>query len=257
MNTENPPPATRSKTADSKTERPKRLPPERRNYKLNVRLSASESMTIKLRAEQMGMRPAQFIRQVALTCLLPSSPVLPSDEPAPRFERLLDPIRRLPPLRKQFTTPTLLGFLFVLVLFLVMAVLVSTEAEGTDPLPLPPEISEPIDEDFDEPPAPMPPPKLYAPETPRPYLPPSIYQLDTQLSDLESDIFLLKLIGGGAGGILFLVLLSRAFAPRPPPSPVYLREREIEAVLAALERQGDVLGQVGQVLADRLRPRPE
>ena len=205
----------------------------------------------------MGMRPAQFIRQVALTCLLPPPPLLQGEQPGPRPDRpLLGPVAH----PKQLTPSTLLGFFFVLVLFLVMALMVSTEAEGTDAPPAPekdvsatpPEIPAPLAEAFAIPPAPS---LLSPPSVIRPYIPSSIFDLETQISDLESDIFIMKLFGGAALVLLFLVSMLRGNTPPPPRES--LREREIEVLLAALERQGAVLGNVGQVLADRIRPRAD
>ena len=259
MNTAAQTPRPLSKSAASNTGRPKRSPPERRNYKHTVRLSATENAALKLRAEQMGMRPAQFIRQVALTCLLPPPPLLQGEQQGPRPDRaLLGPVAH----PKQLTHSTLLGFFFVLVLFLVMALMVSTEAEGTDAPPAPeedvsatpPEIPAPPAEAFAIPPAPS---LLSPPSVIRPYIPSSIFDLETQISDLESDIFIMKLFGLGFAALVLLFLGPLRRGNTPPPPRESLREREIEVLLAALERQGAVLGNVGQVLADRIRPRAD
>ena len=129
-------------------------PAGRRTYKVNVRLSAPEKAAITGRAAQMGMKPAQFMRCAALTCPLPTPP-----SPAPR---LLAPGGG----RQKFSPPTLLGFAFVLALAVAMALLVSTEAEGTnsahaaeeDVSPASPEIPAPSVEeaDADLMPAPLP-----------------------------------------------------------------------------------------------------
>ena len=228
-------------------------PAGRRTYKVNVRLSAPEKAAITGRAAQMGMKPAQFMRCAALTCPLPTPP-----SPAPR---LLAPGGG----RQKFSPPTLLGFAFVLALFLAMALLVSTEAEGTnsapateeDVSPAPPEILAPSVEEAAEDLVPVRPPSP-PPAPSRPFsLPPSIYELSTQIADLKGDILLLKLVAAGAGLILFIAVVGRVFSARPLPPLESPRDREIAALLTALEQQGDVLGNVGQVLAERLRPRPE
>ena len=246
----------------SETPTPSR-PAGRRNCKVNVRLSAPEKATIERRAAQTGMKPSQFMRRAALTCPLPSPP-----SPAPR---LLAPGGG----RQKFNPPPLLGFAFVLALAVAMALLVSTEAEGTnsahaaeeDASPAPPEISEPTDAELNAPtpeiPAPsveedpedlvpVPPPYI-AP----PYIAPPAYGLHSQISDLKSDILLMKLVAAGAGLILFIAVVGRVFSARPLPPLESPRDREIEALLAALERQGAVLGNVGQVLAERLRVRSD
>ena len=225
-------------------------PAGRRTCKVNVRLSAPEKAAITGRAAQMGMKPAQFMRRAALTCPPPTPP-----RPAPR---LLAPGGG----RQKFSHPTLLGFLFVLALAVVMALLVSTEAEGTNSAhateePAPPEIPAPS---VEEPAEDLVPVRLPSPPPvpSRPFsLPPSIYELSTQISDLESDILLLKLVAAGAGLILFIAVVGRVFSARPLPPLESPHDREIAALLTALEQQGDVLGKVGQVLAERLRPRPE
>ncbi len=234
----------------SETPTPSR-PAGRRNCKVNVRRSAPEKATIERRAAQMGMKPSQFMRQVALTCPPPTPP-----SPAPR---LLAPGGG----RQKFSHPTLWGFAFVLALALAMALLVSTEAEGTnsahaaeeDVSAAAPEVPAPSVEeaDADLMPAPLP-IRLPSIAPPRP---PPAYGLHSQISDLKSDILLMKLVAAGAGLILFIAVVGRVFSARPLPPLEFTRDREIAALLTALERQGDVLGKVGQVLAERLRPRPE
>ena len=64
------PPARRSKGG-----RPKGDPAAVRRSTIGVRVSAAEYDTLRTRAEQMGMTPAQFLRHAALTRRLPSPPV--------------------------------------------------------------------------------------------------------------------------------------------------------------------------------------
>ena len=262
---------------------PERSPPGPRHYKLTVRLSAAENAAIKLRAIQMGMRTAPFIRQAALSC--PAPPLLQGEQHPPAPGRpLLGPValpNQLP------HTTTLVGFFFVLVLFLLMALLVSTEAEGTDAAPLteedvsaappeipevidedfdeatPPEISEVIDEDFGEPTHPELPEAIdepyavpyFVPPAARRRVPPSIFDLEKQISDLDTDIFIMSLSACGAVALLFLVIILRGTA-HPPPRE-YLREREIEVLLASLERQVAALIRADRVIAYPPHPRAD
>ena len=55
--------------------RPKGDPAAVRAATIGVRVSASEYETLKTKAEQMGMTPAQFLRDAALKRRLPSPPV--------------------------------------------------------------------------------------------------------------------------------------------------------------------------------------
>ena len=244
---------------------PERSPPGPRHYKLTVRLSAAENAAIKLRAIQMGMRTAPFIRQAALSC--PAPPLLQGEQhrPAPGCP-LLGPVA----LPNQLPHTTLVGFFFVLVLFLLMALLVSTEAEGTDAAPLteedvsatPPELPEAIAEDvsathpelpeaIDEPYA-VP---YFVPPAARRRVPPSIFDLEKQISDLDTDIFIMSLSACGAVALLFLVIILRGTA-HPPPRE-YLREREIEVLLASLERQVAALIRADRVIAYPPHPRAD
>ena len=64
------PPARRGKGG-----RPKGDPAAVRRSTIGVRVSAAEYATLRTRAEQMGLTPAQFLRHTALTRRLPSPPV--------------------------------------------------------------------------------------------------------------------------------------------------------------------------------------
>ena len=64
------PPARRGKGG-----RPKGDPAAVRRSTIGVRVSAAEYATLRTRAENMGMTPAQFLRHTALTRRLPSPPV--------------------------------------------------------------------------------------------------------------------------------------------------------------------------------------
>ncbi len=55
--------------------RPKGDPNAVRIYRVNARLSASELATLTAKADQMGMTPAQWLREAALFRRLPSPPV--------------------------------------------------------------------------------------------------------------------------------------------------------------------------------------
>ena len=57
--------------------RPKGDPDAVRIHRVNARLSAAELATLTAKAEQMGMTPAQWLREAALTRRLPSPPVPP------------------------------------------------------------------------------------------------------------------------------------------------------------------------------------
>ena len=64
------PPARRGKGG-----RPKIDPAAVRRSTIGVRVSAAEYATLRTRAEDMGLTPAQFLRHTALTRRLPSPPV--------------------------------------------------------------------------------------------------------------------------------------------------------------------------------------
>jgi hypothetical protein len=55
--------------------RPKGDPNAIRIYRVNARLSASEHATLTAKADQIGMPPAQWLREAALSRRLPSPPV--------------------------------------------------------------------------------------------------------------------------------------------------------------------------------------
>jgi hypothetical protein len=57
--------------------RPKSDPDAVRVYRVNARLSAAEFAALSSKAEQMGMAPAQWLREAALSRRLPSPPVPP------------------------------------------------------------------------------------------------------------------------------------------------------------------------------------
>ena len=57
--------------------RPKGDPSALRVSTIGVRVSAEEYAALRAKAEQMGMSPAQWLREAALTRRLPSSPVPP------------------------------------------------------------------------------------------------------------------------------------------------------------------------------------
>ncbi len=59
----------------SKGGRPKGDPAAVRVSTIGVRVSAKEYEALKAKAEQMGMTPAQWLREAALTRRLPSPPV--------------------------------------------------------------------------------------------------------------------------------------------------------------------------------------
>jgi hypothetical protein len=59
----------------SKGGRPKGDPDSVKNITIGVRVSPSELETLKAKAEQMGMYPAQWLREAALTRRLPTPPV--------------------------------------------------------------------------------------------------------------------------------------------------------------------------------------
>ena len=65
-----PPPARRGKGG-----RPKIDPAAVRRSTIGVRVSAAESATLRTRAAEMGLTPAQFLRHAALTRRLPRPPV--------------------------------------------------------------------------------------------------------------------------------------------------------------------------------------
>lgn len=55
--------------------RPKGDPAAVRVHRVNARLSSAELATLTAKAEQMGMTPAQWLREAALSRRLPSPPV--------------------------------------------------------------------------------------------------------------------------------------------------------------------------------------
>jgi len=57
--------------------RPKGDPTAVRTSTIGVRVSADEYAALKAKAEQMGMAPAQWLREAALSRRLPSPPVPP------------------------------------------------------------------------------------------------------------------------------------------------------------------------------------
>ena len=57
--------------------RPKGDPDAVRVHRVNARLSAAELATLTAKAEQMGMTPAQWLREAALSRRLPAPPVPP------------------------------------------------------------------------------------------------------------------------------------------------------------------------------------
>ena len=61
----------------SKGGRPPGDPADVRCSTIGVRVSAHEYASLKARAEQMGMTPAQWLREAALSRRLPSPPVPP------------------------------------------------------------------------------------------------------------------------------------------------------------------------------------
>ena len=65
-----PPPARRGKGG-----RPKIDPAAVRRSTIGVRVSAAESATLRTRAADLGLTPAQFLRHTALTRRLPRPPV--------------------------------------------------------------------------------------------------------------------------------------------------------------------------------------
>ena len=69
---ETPPPAPARR---GKGGRPKIDPAAVRRSTIGVRVSAAEYATLRTRAEQMGLTPAQFLRHAALTRRLPRPPV--------------------------------------------------------------------------------------------------------------------------------------------------------------------------------------
>lgn len=70
MTAESPPPRRRGG-------RPKGDPLAVRASTIGVRVSAEEYAALRAKAEQMGMTPAQWLRQAALSRRLPSPPVPP------------------------------------------------------------------------------------------------------------------------------------------------------------------------------------
>jgi hypothetical protein len=62
-------------TRRSASGRPKRDPAAVRTATIGVRVSASEYATLRVKAQQMHMTPAQWLREAALTRRLPSPPV--------------------------------------------------------------------------------------------------------------------------------------------------------------------------------------
>jgi len=64
-----------STTRKSRGGRPKGDPSSLRVSTIGVRVSADEYATLKSKAEHMGMMPAQWLREAALSRRLPSPPV--------------------------------------------------------------------------------------------------------------------------------------------------------------------------------------
>ena len=69
--------------------RPRGDPKDIRAATIGVRVSPAEYETLKAKAEQMGMTPAQFLRDAALKRRLPSPPV-PARRPVTVAEVLLE-----------------------------------------------------------------------------------------------------------------------------------------------------------------------
>lgn len=69
--------AAPARQGKAKGGRPKGDPAQLRGATIGVRVSAAEYAALRVKAEQMGMSPAQWLREAALSRRLPSPPVPP------------------------------------------------------------------------------------------------------------------------------------------------------------------------------------